>query len=115
MINKAIGADGISNEILNPKLKCYIYYVGKRKTQQWTQGWKRSIFIPVPKKDNTKGCSYYHKIVLISHASKIMFKIIQARLQQYLNQNFQMHKLGFKEAAESEIKLTTSMKKESFR
>ena len=55
------------------------------KTQQWPQDWKRSIFIPVPKKGNAKDCSNYRTIVLISHASKIMLKIIQARLQQYVN------------------------------
>ena len=51
------------------------------KTQQWPQDWKRSVFIPIPKKGNAKECSDYHKIALISHASKVMLKIIQARLQ----------------------------------
>ena len=55
------------------------------KTQQWPQDWKRSVFIPVPKKSNAKECSHYHTIVLILHASKVMFKILQARLQQYVN------------------------------
>ena len=55
------------------------------KTQQWPQDWKRSVFIPIPKKGNAKECSNYRTIAFISHASKIMIKILQARLQQYLN------------------------------
>ena len=55
------------------------------RTQQWPQDWKRSVFIPIPKKDNTKECSYYCTIVLTSHASTLMLKILQARLQQYVN------------------------------
>ena len=55
------------------------------KTQQWPQDWKRSVFIPVPKKGNAKECSNYHTVALISHASKVMLKILQARLQQYMN------------------------------
>ena len=55
------------------------------KTKQWPQDWKRSVLIPIPKKGNAKECSNYHTIVLISHASKVMLKILQARLQQYVN------------------------------
>ena len=55
------------------------------KTLQWPQDWKRSVFIPVPKKGNAKECSNYCTIALISHASKVMLKILQARLQQYMN------------------------------
>ena len=55
------------------------------KTQQWPQDWKRSVFFPIPKKGNAKECSNYHIIAFISHASKVMLKIIQARLQQYVN------------------------------
>ena len=55
------------------------------KTQQWPQDWKRSVFIPIPKKGNAKKCSNYHTIALISHTSKVMLKILQARLQQYTN------------------------------
>ena len=55
------------------------------KTQQWPQDWKRSVFIPIPKKGNAKECSNYCTIALISHASKVMLKILQARLQQYMN------------------------------
>ena len=56
-----------------------------QKAQQWPQDWKRSVLIPIPKKGNAKECSNYHTIKLISHASKVMFKILQARLQQYMN------------------------------
>ena len=56
-----------------------------RKTQQWPQDWKRSVFIPIPKKGNAKECSNYHTIALMSHASKVMLKILQVRLQQYVN------------------------------
>ena len=75
------------------------------------------VFIPVPKKGNAKECSSYHTIALISHASKVMLKILQARLQQYVTLNFQMFKLDFKKAEEPEIKLPTSvgLSKESCR
>ena len=75
------------------------------KTQQWPQDWKRSDFIPIPKKDNAKECSNYHTIILISHASKIMLKILQARLQQYVNHEFLMFKLLLEKAEEPVIKL----------
>ena len=55
------------------------------KTQQWPHDWKRSVFIPIPKKENAKECSNYHTIALISHVSRVMLKILQARLQQYVN------------------------------
>ena len=55
------------------------------KIQQWLQDWKMSVFIPIPQKSNVKKCSNYHTIVLISYASKVMFKILEARLQQYVN------------------------------
>ena len=59
------------------------------KTQQWPQDWERSVFIPIPKKkDNAKECSNYHTITLISHAGRVMLKILQARLQQYVNCEF---------------------------
>ena len=56
-----------------------------KKAQQWPQDWKRSVFIPIPKKGNPKECSHYHTIALFSHASKVMLKILQARIQQYMN------------------------------
>ena len=76
------------------------------KTQHWPQDWKRSVFIPIPKKGNAKQCLNYHTIALISHASKVMLKILQARLQQYVN--FQTFKLVLEKAEEPEIKLPTS-------
>ena len=66
------------------------------KTQQWPQDWKRSVFISIPKKGNAKECSYYHTIELISHASKVMLKILQARLQQYMNHEIPDVKAGFR-------------------
>ena len=65
------------------------------KTQPWPRGWKRSVFIPVPKKGNPKECSNYHTIALISHASKVMLKILQARLQQYVNHELPDVQAGF--------------------
>ena len=89
--------------------------VASWKTQQWPPGkavlfqdWKRSGFIPIPKKSNAKICSNYCTIALISHASKVMLKILQARLQQYVNRELQMFKLVLEKAAEPEIKLPTS-------
>ena len=79
------------------------------KTQQWPQDRKRSVFIPIPKKGNAKECSNYHTTGLISHASEVMLKILQARLQQYVNcLTFQMFKLDLEKAEEPEIKLSTS-------
>ena len=66
------------------------------KTQQWPQNWKRSVFIPIPKKNNAKQCSNYRTIALTSHASKVMLKILQARLQQYLNQDLSDVQAGFR-------------------
>ena len=78
-----------------------------RKTQQWPQDSERSVFIPIPKKGNAKECSNY-TIALISHASKVMLKILQARLHQYITKNVQMFKLDLEMAEKSEIKLPTS-------
>ena len=66
------------------------------KTQQWPQDWKRSVFIPIPKKGNTKKCSNYYTISLISHASKVMFKILQAMLQQYVSSELPDVQAGFR-------------------
>ena len=66
------------------------------KTQQWSQDWKRSVFIPIPKKGNTKECSNYCTIALISHASKVMLKILQARLQQYMDCELPDIQAGFR-------------------
>ena len=85
--NKASGGDRIPVElfqILKDDAVKVLHSVCQQiwKTQQWPQDWKRSVFIPIPKKDNAKECSNYHTIALISHASKVMLKILQARLQQ---------------------------------
>ena len=66
------------------------------KTQQWPQDWKRSVFIPIPKKGNAEKCSNYHTIALISHVSKVMFKILQARLQQYVTWKLSDVQTGFR-------------------
>ena len=78
------------------------------KTQQWPQDWKRSVFIPVPKKGNAEECLNYCTIALISHTSKVMLKILQARLQQYVNQELLDVQLVLEKAEEPEIKLPTS-------
>ena len=66
------------------------------KTQQWPQDWKRSVFIPIPKKGNAKECSNQHAIALILHSSKVMLKILQARLQQYINRELPDVQAGFR-------------------
>ena len=79
------------------QLKCCNKWASKfGKLKQWPQDWKRSVFIPIPKKGNTKGCSNYHTIALISHASKAMLKILQARLQQYVNWELPDCQAGFR-------------------
>ena len=79
------------------------------KTQRWPQDWKRSVFIPIPKKGNAKECSNYRTIALISHASKVMLKILQARLQHYVNRELPDVQAGFRKGREQEIKLPTSI------
>ena len=88
--NKASGGDRIPVElfqILKDDAVKALHLIGQQiwKTQQWPQDWKRSVFIPIPNNGNGKECSNYHTTALISHASKVMFKILQARLQQYMN------------------------------
>ena len=102
--NKASGGDAISAElfqILKDAVKV-LHSICQQiwKTQQWPQDWKRSGFLAIPKKGNAKECSNYCTIVLISHASKIMLKTVQARLQQYVNQMF---KLDLEKEEEPEI------------
>ena len=89
-VNKASGSDGIPVElfqILKDDTVKVLHSICQQvwKTQQWPQDWKRSVFIPIPKKSNAKECSNYCTIALISHTSKVMLKILQARLQQYVN------------------------------
>ena len=79
------------------------------KTQQWPQDWKRSVLIPIPKKGNAKECSNYCTIALISHASRIMLKILQARLQQYVNHEIPDVQAGFTKGRGTEIELPTSI------
>ena len=85
-MNKASGGDGIPAElfqILKDDAVKVLHSICQQiwNTQQWPQDWKRSVFIPIPKKENAKECSNYHTIALISHTSKVMLKILQARLQ----------------------------------
>ena len=87
------------------------------KTQQWPQDWKRSVFIPIPKKGNAKECSNYHTIAFISHASKVMLKILQARLQQYMNHEFPDVQAGFRKGRGTKLPTSagSSEKQESYR
>ena len=78
------------------------------KTQQWPKDWKRSVFIPIPKKDNAKECSNYRTIALISHATKVMLKFSKPGFRNMCTVNFQMFKLVLEKAEEPEIKLRTS-------
>ena len=111
-MNKASGGDGIPVELfqnLKDDAVKVLHSICQQiwKTQQWPQEWKKSVIIPIPKKGNGKECSNYHTIALISHASKVMLKILQARLQQYVN--FQMFKLDLEKVEEQEMKLPTSV------
>ena len=89
-MNKASGGDGIPAElvqILKDDAVKVLHSICQQiwKTQQWPQDWKRSVFIPVPKKQNAKECSNYHTIAQFSHANKVMLNILQAIFQQYMN------------------------------
>ena len=99
-INKASGGDGILVElfqILEDDAVKVLHSICPHiwKTQQWLQDWKRSVFMPIPKKGNAKEYSNYRTIALISHASKVMLKILQARLQQYVNHELPDVQAGF--------------------
>ena len=105
-MKKASGGDGIPVELFqvlkDDAIKvlqsiCQQFW----KTQQWSQDWKRSVFIPIPKKVNAKECSNYCTIALISHASKVMLKILQARLQQYVNCELPDVRVGFRKGRRS--------------
>ena len=100
-VNKASGGDGIPAElfqILKDDAIKVLHSICQQiwKTQQWPQDWKRSIFIPIPKKGNAKECPNYCTIALISHASKLMLKSLQARLQQYVNSELPDVQAGFR-------------------
>ena len=104
--NKAGGGDGIPVElfqILKDDTVKVLHSICQQlwKTQQWPQDWKKSVFIPIPKKGNAKECSYYCTIALISHASKVMLKILQARLQQYVNHELPDVQAGFRKDRET--------------
>ena len=100
-MNKASGSDGISVElfqILKDEAVKLLHSICQQtwKTQQWPQDWKRSGFISIPKKGNAKECSYYRTIALIPHARKVMLKILQDRLQKYINQELLDVQVGFR-------------------
>ena len=101
MKNKASGGEGIPVElfeILKDDAVKVLHSICQQigKTQQWPQDWKRSVFIPIPKKGHAKECPNYHTIALISHASKVMLKIYQARLQQQVNHELPDDQAGFR-------------------
>ena len=110
-MNKASGSDGIPVELFqilkDDAVKVHSICQQIWKTQQCPRDWKRSVFIPIPKKGNAKECSNFHTIALTSRASKVMLKILQARLQQYVNLELTF-KLLLEKAEEAEIKLPTS-------
>ena len=99
-MNKASGGDGIPAElfqILKDDTVKVLYSIRQQiwETQQWPQDWKRSVIIPIPKKGNAKECSNYRTVAFISHASKVMLKILRVRLQQYVNHEFPDVQAGF--------------------
>ena len=99
--NKASGGDGIPVElfqILKDDAVKVLHSICQQiwKTQQWPQDWKRAVFIPIPKKGNAKECPNYRTVALISHASKVMLKMLQARLQQYMNRELPDVQAGFR-------------------
>ena len=116
-MNKASSDDGIPVElfqILKDDAVKVLHSIRQqvRKTQQWPQDWKRSVFIPIPKKGNAKECSNYCTIALNSHASKVMLKILQARLQQYVNHELPDIQAGFRKGRGNKIaKSAGSLKK----
>ena len=100
-MNKASGGDGILLElfrILKDDAMKVLQSICQQiwKTQQWSQDWERSVFIPIPKKGNAKECSNYGTIVFISQASKVVLKILEAKLQQYMNQEIPDVQVGFR-------------------
>ena len=100
-MNKASGGDGISVQLfqfLKDDAVKVLHSICQQiwKTQQWQRDWKRSVFIPIPKKGSTKECSNYCTIALISHARKLMLKILQAMLQQYVNCELPEVQAGFR-------------------
>ena len=110
--NKASGGDGIPVElfqILKDAAAKVLYTICQQiwRTQQWPQDWKRSVFIPIPKKGNAKECSNYHTIVLFHMLVRLCSKFFKLGFSSMLTENFQMYKLGLEKAEEPEIKLPT--------
>ena len=102
----ASGGDGIPAELFQILKDCAVKVLHSIcqqmwKTQQWPQDWKRSVFIPIPKRGNAKECSNYLTIALISHTSKVMLKILQAKLQQCVNQELPDVQAGFRKGRET--------------
>ena len=109
--NKAGGGDGVPAElfqILKDDAVKVLHSICQQiwKTQQWPQDWKRSVFIPIPKKGKVKECSNYCTIALISHASKVMLKILQARVQQYVNCELPDAQPGFRKGRGTRDQIT---------
>ena len=107
-MNKASGGDGIPVElfqILKYDAVKVLHSICQQiwKSQQWPQDWKRSVFIPIPKKGIDKKCSNCHTIVLISHTSKVMLKTLQARLQQYVKRELPDVQAGFRKVRETRV------------
>ena len=105
-MNKASGGDEIPVEllqILKVDAVKVLHWICQQicKTQLWPQDWKRSVFIPIPKEGSSKQCSNYNTIALISHASKVMLKILQVRLQQYVNRELPDVQAGFRKGRET--------------
>ena len=112
-MNKVSGGDGIQvdlYQILKDNAVKVLHSICQQiwKTQHWPRDWKRSVFIPIPKKGNARECSNYCTTALFSHTSKVMLKILQARLQQYVNRELPDVQADFRKAEEPEIKLPTS-------
>ena len=123
-MNKASGGDGIPVElfqIIKDDAVKVLHSICQQiwKTQQWPQDWERSVFIPIPKKGNAIECSNYRTIALISHASKVMLKILQVRLQHYVNQELSGTQAGFRKGRETRDQIAnifgTSKKRENSR
>ena len=118
--NKASGGDGIPVELFQIRKDDAVKVLHSIcqqiwKIQQWPQDWKRSVFIPIPKKGNAKECSNHHTIVLISHTSKVMLKILQARLQQYVDCELLDVQPGFRKGrgtTDQIVNITGSSKKQ---
>ena len=107
--NKASGGDGIPSELFQTLKDDGVKVLHSicqqiQKTQQLPQDWKRSVLIPIPKKGSAKECSNDHTIALISHASKVMLKILQARLQQYVNRELPDVQAGFRQGRDQRIR-----------